>query len=77
MKLKDFEVGSSIKITGYAKSGKAYRQKLLAMGLRKGLVLKITRKAPLGDPIELNTGSFNLSLRKDEANALKVEEVKK
>ncbi len=75
MKIKDFGVGSNLKVTGYDKSQKAYRQKLLSMGLVKGIDFKIVRVAPMGDPVELKIKSFNLSLRKDEANALEVEEV--
>ncbi len=75
MKIKDFAVGSNLKVTGYDKSQKAYRQKLLSMGLVKGTDFKIVRVAPMGDPVELKIKSFNLSLRKDEANALEVEEV--
>ncbi len=75
MKIKEFKVGSQLKVIGYDKSQKAYRQKLLSMGLVKGTSFTVVRVAPMGDPVELKIRSFNLSLRKDEANAIEVEEV--
>ncbi len=75
MKIKEFEVGTKLKVVGYDKSQKGYRQKLLSMGLVKGVDFTVVRVAPMGDPVELKIKSFNLSLRKDEANAIEVEEV--
>jgi ferrous iron transport protein A len=75
VKLKELNVGSSARILGYAGSDKRYRQKLLRMGLIKGEILTITRKAPMGDPIEITIKGYNLTLRKAEADALNVEEV--
>ncbi|MFZ2658695.1 MAG: FeoA family protein [Victivallales bacterium] len=76
MKMKEFNVGAKLRIAGFAESGRPYRQKLLAMGLRKGAEFELVRKAPLGDPMEIKIGTFNLSLRKDEADALEIEGVK-
>ncbi|MCF7849982.1 MAG: ferrous iron transport protein A [Kiritimatiellales bacterium] len=75
MKLKDLEVGASGKVIGYATNDRAYREKLLRMGLVKGAEFTFTRKAPLGDPIEILLRGFKLTLRKDEADALEVERV--
>ncbi|MBT6993858.1 MAG: ferrous iron transport protein A [Candidatus Cloacimonetes bacterium] len=76
MKLKEMEVGSKVKIVGYSNTDRHYRQKLLRMGLIKQETFTITRKAPMGDPIEIKIKGFNLTLRKDEADALIVEVVK-
>ncbi len=65
--LKDFAVGDTGKITGFDIAGKAYRKRLLAMGLTRGTEFKITRFAPLGDPIEIKLRGFSLTLRKEEA----------
>jgi ferrous iron transport protein A len=46
------------------------------MGLTPGTEFTVTRHAPLGDPVEIQVRGFNLSLRKAEADALRVEEVK-
>lgn len=73
MKIKDLRIGSHGKVIGYTTTDRAYREKLLRMGLVRGAVFKFTRIAPLGDPIEINIYGFKLSLRKDEACALEVE----
>lgn len=73
--LGDLAVGSTGKVVGYEKTARAYG-KLLAMGLTPGTEFTVTRYAPLGDPIEILVRSFKLSLRKDEAKTLFVEEVK-
>ena len=75
MKLKDIEVGSNVKVISYTTKDRHYREKLLRMGLVKGAEFSITRKAPLGDPIEIKLKGFNLTLRKAEADALEVEEI--
>ncbi|MBD2429099.1 FeoA family protein [Phormidium sp. FACHB-1136] len=66
-------VGQSGRILGYESSHRAYREKLLSMGLTPGTHVTITRQAPLGDPIEVEVRGYKLSLRKGEAAALKVE----
>ncbi|WP_035984733.1 FeoA family protein [Leptolyngbya sp. KIOST-1] len=68
-------VGQSGRILGYETSHRAYREKLLSMGLTPGTHFTITRQAPLGDPIEIEVRGYKLSLRKGEAAALKVEVV--
>jgi len=68
-------IGDLAKIIGFEPSGKPYRKKLLAMGLTPGTEFKITRFAPLGDPVEINLRGFSLTLRKDEAAVLQVEKL--
>lgn len=73
--LADLKVGQHARVIGYSKetNSKAYRQKLLAMGLTKGTEFSIVRVAPMGDPIEIRVRGFALSLRKEEANTLQAE----
>ena len=73
MTLGQMAVGEAGKVVGFDKSNRAYRQKLLAMGLTPGTEFTVVRYAPLGDPVEIRVRGFALSLRKDEANALLVE----
>ena len=72
--LGDLDVGNRAKIVGYTKGNSAYREKLLAMGLTKGTEFTVERVAPLGDPVEIHVRGFALSLRKNEAAALLVEQ---
>ena len=73
--LADLQVGNRATVVGYDRSNTVYRRKLLAMGLTKGTDFTVNRVAPLGDPIEIAVRGFHLSLRRDEATALLVEEV--
>ncbi|MEB3357778.1 MAG: FeoA family protein, partial [Synechococcales bacterium] len=55
-------VGQSGRIVGYERGSRAYREKLLSMGLTPGTHFTITRQAPMGDPIELEVRGYKLSL---------------
>jgi ferrous iron transport protein A len=72
-KLNELNIGDEAVITGYAKAGEQYRQKLLSMGLTKGTKIKLLKLAPLGDPVEILVRGFKLSLRKNEAEILLLE----
>lgn len=72
VKLAQAPLGSRLRIVGYEPTGRAYKQKLLAMGLTPGVDIVVKRHAPLGDPTEIEVRGFALSLRKEEADALKV-----
>jgi ferrous iron transport protein A len=71
--LKDLAVGDTGRVTGFGEGSKAYRRKLLSMGLTPGAEFVVTRYAPLGDPVEIRVRGFSLTLRRDEAAALRVE----
>ena len=71
--LKDLAVGDTGRVVGFGDGSKAYRRKLLSMGLTPGVEFSVTRYAPMGDPVEIRVRGFSLSLRKDEAAALRVE----
>jgi ferrous iron transport protein A len=43
------------------------------MGLTPGTEIRVTRLAPLGDPVEVEVRGYSLSLRKDEAEVLQVQ----
>jgi ferrous iron transport protein A len=77
--LQDLEIGQTAQVQGFAKgegeAGRAYRQKLLSMGLTPGTEFRVTRIAPMGDPVEISVRGFSLSLRRDEASALLVDVV--
>ena len=73
MNLKSMSIGDEGRVAGYATKDAAYRQKLLRMGLTRGAEFKVVRKAPLGDPIEIEVRGFSLTLRGQEADGLEVE----
>nr|WP_221894150.1 FeoA family protein [Bathymodiolus japonicus methanotrophic gill symbiont] len=73
--LKDLAIGEKGRVTGFSKQGRAYRKRLLAMGLTTGTEFSIVRFAPLGDPVEIALRGFSLTLRKNEADILSIEKV--
>lgn len=77
--LRDLQVHQQGKVAHYEATDdprkKAYKKKLLAMGLTPGTEFTVTRVAPLGDPVEIRVRGFKLSLRKDEAAALVIEQL--
>ena len=48
------------------------RYRMMEMGLLPGTNVKFVRRAPLGDPIELEIRGFHLSLRSSEAEHIGV-----
>ena len=47
-------------------------QRLLELGLMEGVELTVVTRAPLGDPIEIESALTRLSLRRNEAAQVQV-----
>lgn len=73
--VRDLKPGDAARVTGFVPGDRGYRQRLLAMGLTRGVAFTVTRVAPLGDPVEVAVRGFKLTLRRGEAAILKVERV--
>ncbi len=58
--------GACVRVARVAGSG-PLRQRLLDMGLTKGVCVTVQKVAPLGDPLEVRVRGYQLSLRKAEA----------
>ena len=46
--------------------------RLLSMGITEGTAVRVSRVAPLGDPIEIEARGYKLSLRISEAQTVQV-----
>ncbi len=68
-KLKPGEKGT---ITAIGSIG-PLKRRLMDMGVLVGVEVKVLKVAPMGDPIEVSIKSYNLSLRKNEAEGIAVE----
>jgi len=75
MTVKELAIGDRAKVLGFNEGGKAYRRKLLSMGLTPGTEICLERVAPMGDRVEIHVRGYSLSLRKHEADALSVEKL--
>ena len=51
----------------------AVRERLAELGLTPGQTVRMLRRAPLGDPLEVLVRGYRLAVRKDEAAAIEVE----
>ena len=72
MKLHELKVGQSATVTKVGGEG-ALRLHFLDMGLIPRTQVKLTKVAPMGDPIEIHLRGYELTLRKDEAEWIEVE----
>lgn len=73
MTLKDGKTGMTLKIQQIADS--SLKERLMTMGLTPGTKVRILRSAPLGDPIAIGVRSYNLALRRADAEKVTVEQV--
>lgn len=54
-------------------SDRAVRQRLLDMGVSRGVQVTVVRPAPLGDPLEIALKGYHLAVRKSEAGLIEIE----
>lgn len=72
MNLAQLKPGEKGKITSIGAIG-PLKRRLMDMGVLVGEEITVMKVAPLGDPIEVKIKSYNLSLRKKEAEGIEVE----
>lgn len=48
------------------------KKRIMDMGITKGAEILVRKVAPLGDPVEINIRSYELSLRKADAEMVEV-----
>ena len=70
--LKEVKIGETVKVVKLHGEG-AVKRRIMDMGLTKGVEVYVRKVAPLGDPIELTVRSYELSLRKADAEMIEVE----
>jgi len=63
--------GERAKVTAIELPG-SQKGRLMEMGLTIGVAVEFVRVAPLGDPIEIKVRGSHLSLRKVDANEIKI-----
>lgn len=51
-----------------------FRQRLLEMGITRGVRISMEKNAPLGDPTEYVVKSYHISLRRGEAELIDLQE---
>ncbi|HIY08977.1 MAG TPA: ferrous iron transport protein A [Firmicutes bacterium] len=70
--LRNVNPGETVTIVKLHGEG-AVKRRIMDMGLTKGTRVFVRKVAPLGDPIEVNLRSYELSLRKADCEMIEVE----
>ena len=73
--LKEISCGQTVKVLKLTGEGPVKRR-IMDMGITKGAEIFIRKVAPLGDPIQINVRNYELSLRRDDASLIEVEEIR-
>ncbi len=74
MPLSEVKAGNCVCVRRYNGCGKM-RKRLLDMGLTPKAKVDVVRRAPLGDPIVLKIGDFDITLSESEAVHVEVETI--
>lgn len=72
MTLCELDIGKRARIVAVHGHG-ALRERLLDMGLTPRTSIMVQKTAPMGDPIQLSIRSYELTLRKEDAENIIVE----
>lgn len=71
-KLSEMSVGESGRVTRVTAEGRIKRR-LFDMGVTPGADVYVRKRAPLGDPVEVNIRGYELTLRDSEAETVIME----
>jgi ferrous iron transport protein A len=70
--LKEVKVGETVKVVKLDGEG-AVKRRIMDMGITKGVDLYLRKVAPLGDPMEVTVRGYEMSIRKADAEMIRVE----
>ena len=70
----DTERSKTVKVVKIHGEG-AYKRRIMDMGITKGSEIFVRKVAPLGDPVEVTIRGYELTLRKDDADCVDIEEI--
>jgi len=71
--LSDLKKGMSARVVNVQSQNKALRRRFLDMGITQGVIVKIKKIAPLGDPISIELRGYELCIRKSDMKNIDVE----
>ncbi|MCR5085209.1 MAG: ferrous iron transport protein A [Succinivibrionaceae bacterium] len=72
--LDTLEPGREATISAINGQGTSLRRRLLDMGLTPSTRVKVIKVAPLGDPMELDVRGYMLTIRKEDARLIEVQQ---
>ncbi|MBX3126592.1 MAG: ferrous iron transport protein A [Polyangiaceae bacterium] len=74
MMLADIAVGDTVTVE-HVGGPRAFRRRLMELGLLPGTRVRLVGVAPLGDPLELLVRGASLSIRRAEAESIRIVQV--
>jgi len=72
--LQEAQVGETVVVKKLKGEDSALKRRVMDMGITKGSKLYIRKVAPLGDPVEITVRGYELSLRKEDAHIVEIED---
>jgi ferrous iron transport protein A len=72
--LRDVKVGETVKVKKLSGADSALKRRVMDMGVTKGSEIYVRKVAPLGDPVEITIRGYELSLRKEDAQIVEIED---
>ncbi len=76
MNLSELNVGQKAKILNLNVKNREIKRHLLDMGLTRGVEVLIKKKAPMGDPIDIELRDYELCISKSDLAQIDVEVLK-
>lgn len=73
--LSQLKAGQSAFVKAVTCPHEPLRRRLLDMGIIPNTKIKLVKRAPMGDPIEVSLRGYSLTLRLEEARSIEVGEV--
>ena len=74
--LDNIKIGHSGQVTRIGIQG-PLKRRLIDMGTPPGVIIKVKKTAPMGDPIEIRLRGYELSIRRSEAKNINVRPLNK
>ena len=71
--LSNVKVGENVKVLKVCGQG-PIKRRIMDMGITRGTNIFVRKTAPLGDPIEISIRGYELTIRKEDAKIILVEE---
>ncbi|MEZ5347152.1 MAG: ferrous iron transport protein A [Pyrinomonadaceae bacterium] len=73
MTLANLQIGTVAKVKNVI-GDNAVSKRLMEMGIVPGVLVRVIKAAPFGDPIEIRVRGYNLAMRRNEAEAIEIDE---
>ncbi len=71
--LNNLQKGQKARVLKINGGDQALKQRLLDMGITRGVIVVVNKVAPLGDPICLELRGYRLLVRKDDVKDVEIE----